>query len=428
MRRVFALAFFPLVLFALETFNLIKDHSFEKNSELWKVYAGGDGDQDSAVASRHDSENTHSGSYSASSDTRPIPGDYWIGYDDTALVIQGFCCPKVVADLDSLIFYYSLIPLNNNFQLSYGGFIALYINAGDPDYRLAGYILKAKDLEAISFPPRIYLKTTDYTYDTSWHRLAENIREDLGEIGISSDARVDSTFLMGWGVSYPPWRGQKFFWDDVRLTGYADYDVGVKEILSSDSIGASGDSLYRSSPDPTYQPVARIKNFGREPADTFLAIAEIRNEYGLIYADTVPWSMEGDTEDTITFRHYMFEFPMSATYTLTIRTVADPDECDEDNELSKLLIYEAITEPVTHLDAITLQVRFLASPLRVSYLLPHGEHGTLTLYDAAGRRVERVNVQGSGKVNFSSALPSGVYSVKLEAGDLTLTRKAVVLR
>lgn len=50
MKRFAFLAFLPVVLFALEPVNLIKDHSFEEDSELWQVYAGGDGNQDSAVA------------------------------------------------------------------------------------------------------------------------------------------------------------------------------------------------------------------------------------------------------------------------------------------------------------------------------------------------------------------------------------------
>jgi hypothetical protein len=114
---------------------------------------------------------------------------------------------------------------------------------------------------------------------------------------------------------------------------------------------------------------------------------------------------------------------------LTVRTVMEPDESDEDDEMSKTLYGTGISEPVTHLAPITLDVRSLTHPLRVSYALPYGEQGTLTLYDATGRRIERVNVKASGSIEeFTSALPSGIYIVRLESGHGSISRKAVVLK
>jgi hypothetical protein len=202
------------------------------------------------------------------------------------------------------------------------------------------------------------------------------------------------------------------------LTGYADYDVGVKEILS-------GDSLREGHP---YTPEARIKNFGRENAPEFYVIAEVWEEETRIYYDSLPWSLAGDTEDIASFADFTPDHP--APYILTIRTVMEPDESDADDQLSKPLIYTGITEPVTPLThLITLQVRSMINPLRVTYSIPAGQSGTLlTLYDAAGRRIERVNARGSGKVEFNSALTSGVYFVRLETSNRTVTRKAVILR
>ena len=418
MRRVFALVFLPVVLFALESVNLIKDHSFEKDSELWQVYAGGDGVQDSAVANRHDPEKAYTGLCSASSDTRKLPGDYWVFYDDSAMLMQGFCRNKLVSDIDTLTISYFIIPVEDNFFRSAAIFIAVYLNAGNS---IAGYYHKGPTLgDPTPIPPRRYIGVDDLPSDTNWCTFSWNLKADLLNAGISSSAPLDSFLIMGWGGYWPPWKGQKIYWDDIRLMGYADYDVGVKEILS-------GDSLREGHP---YTPEACIKNFGREPADSFLVIAEIWDTSGLAYSDTLPWSMDGDTEDTITFRQFFFEPPMSPAYTLTVRTVADPDECDEDDELSKLLIYVGITEPVTHFDYISFKIEPLNHDgvLRVSYSLPYGESGTLTLYDAAGRRIERMMVKGSGSVEFAEALPSGVYIVRLETKRTTLIRKSVIVR
>ncbi len=104
-----------------------------------------------------------------------------------------------------------------------------------------------------------------------------------------------------------------------------------------------------------------------------------------------------------------------------------PDESDADDELSQEIWTNAVEEePGT--DDLIFTVSSISTPLCVSYTLPQGEIGTLTLYDAACRRIERMNVRGSGKVDFNSALTSGVYFVRLESADLTITRKAVLLR
>jgi len=414
MKRMFALAFLPLALFALETVNLIKDHSFEKDSEVWQSYTGrNDGRPDSAIANRHDAEKALKGGFSGSCDNRT--GDYSSIYYDSAIVIQGFCCRKTVSDLDSLMLNYSITPLLPGREQ--GGWMALYIDAGKNPYWVAGYVL-VREGETPSLPPP--MKTLYFFYfpdDTSWYLLARDIRADLAGGNISPTSTVDSFLVMGWGAYLPPRRGQKIYWDDIRLMGYADYDVGVKEILS-------GDSLREGHP---YTPQARIKNFGREPADSFLVIAEIWDTSGLAYYDAVPYSLPSDTEEIVSLAEFTPDHP--APYILTIRTVMEPDESDEDDQLSKPLIYTGIEEsvtPVTHL--ITLQVRSFTDPLCVSYSIPQGQQGTLTLYDAAGRKIERLTIRGSGEVSFSTTLPSGVYFVRLESADLTITKKAVILR
>jgi len=220
---------------------------------------------------------------------------------------------------------------------------------------------------------------------------------------------------MCWGGYLPPWRGQKIYWDDVRLMGYADYDVGVKEILS-------GDSLEVGTP---YAPIVRIKNFGRENADSFLVIAEIWDGASIIYSDTLPWTLEGDTEDTVTFAD--FDPPTTGPYTLTVRTFMEPDECDEDDEMFKEIGHTAVSESPLP-EGISLKVRSIASPLQVFYSLPQNQEGTLTLYEATGRRIERMAVTRSGSVEFGDGLASGVYIVRLECGSSAYTGKVVLVR
>jgi len=249
--------------------------------------------------------------------------------------------------------------------------------------------------------------------DTLWEEYARDLKTDLAA---SHDPQitVDSFLLLDWGFwgSATFWYGQKVYWDDIRLMGYADYDVGVKEILSPEVI-SQGES---------YTPVARIKNFGREPADSFLVIVEADDGR----TDTLPWALPPDTEDTVTFATW--EWPEIPQY-FTVRTVMDPDESDADDELVQGITVAGIQDPTLQDDRINLQV--ISSKdgiLKVSFGIPDQQVGSLTVYDATGRRIERMEVKGSGRVEFEVGLASGIYVVRLECGSSSAAKKAVVLR
>ncbi len=416
MEKLGILIFLPVFLWALETVNLLKDHSFEKDSEVWVTSAGskwaGIG-EDSAIVNRHDSQSSYDGSFSASGDTRITPAWVGMGGFDSAMVVQSFANKKI-EDLDSLIWSQKVVWKNDSRALTGLFVIGLFLDASSENWFQWGYSFESPDFD-FGIIDRWQRVSSDMPDDTLWKEYARDLQKDLAA---SHDFQipVDSFLLLNWGFwgSATFWYGQKVYWDDIRLMGYADYDVGVKEILS-------GDSLEAGTP---YQPVARIKNFGSENADSFLVIAEIKDGASLIYVDTLPWSLDSDTEDTVTFAD--FDPPFTGPYNLTVRTFAEPDECDEDDELSKEIGHSSVSE-VTLPDGLSLEVRSIASPLQVSYSLPYGESGTLTLYDATGRRVERMEVSHSGNTEFVD-LASGTYFIKLEADGISVVEKAVVLR
>jgi len=269
--------------------------------------------------------------------------------------------------------------------------------------------------------------------DSLWYSLERDIRKDINEWvvdDIPDDATLDSLILWSEGLSWEvPWRGQKVFFDDVRLMGYADYDVGVKEITSPEG-----------KMDIPYRPKALIKNFGREPADSFLAIATMVEEIegDTVYADTIPLAMSADTAEEITFSYFPSSRfkgmkPGLTPFTLYVRTIMEPDESDADDMLSQDIYCIAITEPSTppvrHPDALDLRVNPISfGDVHVSYNMPQGFEGTLTLFDASGRRVDTKQVRGYGLVELSSEMAPGVYIVKLEVGCNILSRKVVVVR
>ncbi len=421
MKRVFVLAFLPLVLFGFETVNLLKDHSFEKDSEVWATSEGskwaGVG-EDSAIVNRHDSQSSFDGSFSASGDTRTTPA--WVGSGgfDSAMIICSFDNKKIV-DLDSLIWNQRVIGKYDMYTLTILSVVGFILDANSTNWLGFGYRFTNPSFTWGAYPGWFY-EDYDMPEDTFWQECAHSLREDLiNSHGFSEETTLDSFLIISWGYWYDSdtWYGQKVYWDDIRLMGYADYDVGVKEILS-------GDSLEAGTP---YQPVARIKNFGRENADSFLVIAEIKDGASLIYVDTLPWSLEGDTEDTVEFAQFI---PASGgEFTLTVRTEMDPDESDADDEVSKALTVTGIEEaPIVSNLQLVLNQSLSVGVLKVSYSIPSNQQGMLTLYDATGRRIERMALKGSGRVELGAGLASGVYIVRLECDSSSAAKKAVVLK
>jgi hypothetical protein len=405
MRRVSVFISLPIILFALERVNLIRNGSFEREDSVWIVESGASMNPNPAIGSTKDSTESVTGSFSASADTRESPS--WMVFlaGDSVAISQDFIVFKKLADLDSLCWYHLIVPRSPG-VFSTTDMCIIGCTYANPERNGFGYGFINPAGSKIS------------EKDMVWRSFEKSLQKDFVEGNLVPPNRELASFvLIGWGIwfDFNIWWSQKVYWDDVRLMGYADYDVGVKEILSEDSL----------EKDTPYTPIASIKNFGRENAE-FSVIAEIWEAETRVYYDSLPWSLEGDTEDTVTFAAFT---PTSATnHTLIVRTSMTPDESDEDDELSKPLFGTGISEPVTHLDAISLEVRSLTHPLYVSYSLPYNKSGTLTIYDASGRRIECVNVKGSGSVEFGSALPSGVYIVRLEMDHATITKKAVVLR
>lgn len=422
MKKLLVFALLPVVLFGLETVNLIKNHSFENDDDTWVAYTGTlQAIGDSAKANSHDSESAMQGLFSSSNDTRIVPsGDVQPGPVDSAVVIQGLSLPKKVEDIDSVYWFMKFDWHEAGFQRCNMVAIGFYLNASEETWIEAYYFFHGPNTSTGGSGPHRKVFDFELSDDTSWSEYNRSFNEDwIITLGISPGALLDSLVLVGYGAMYPNWIGQKVYWDDIRLMGYADYDVGVKEILSGDIIRAS----------EPYVPVVRVKNFGREDADEFLVICELRNEMGVHRLDTIVHTLLGDTEDTLEFPEIILELPTFHPYTLTFTTVmVEPaiDECDEDDVISKTLTGTAIAEgDEGNVFDLVVSGANPKGVLRVSYTLPAGQPASLYVYDATGRRVECHTVTGAGSTTIPT-LPSGVYFVRLDAGSVVLRNKVVI--
>jgi len=147
MKRAFVLAFLPMVLFGLETVNLLKDPSFEKDSEVWVTSLGskwaGVG-EDSAIVNRHDSQSSYDGSFSASGDTRITPAWVGMGGFDSAMVVQSFANKKI-EDLDSLIWSQKVVWKNDSRALTGLFVIGLFLDVSSVNWFQWGYSFENPD-------------------------------------------------------------------------------------------------------------------------------------------------------------------------------------------------------------------------------------------------------------------------------------------
>jgi len=428
MKRISILLILPFFLFALERVNLIKDHSFEKDSEVWHTRVWGDSYPSVANVDRHDPQKSIEGNYAGSGDTRAEPPDPILSHEEFAYISQGLCCRKKLEDIDSFKVQYSVFPVDLDLYKTYFTVMLIAINSFEPDYKRVGYGLKQPELPFS--PPEPYkmkmLKNYHFPEDTHWFSLDNNIRSDIyGMQLFPPDALVDSVIF--WIAGGQDWWGQKIYFDDVCLMGYADYDVGVKEIIPYNGDGFS------------YIPSAIIKNYGRQPTESFQAIATLIHGdiTDTIYADTLTWSLDADTEEEISFATFYLGgmqkyLPGLLACTLFVRTIMEPDECDEDDVKTLFVGLGAVTEPpvtpVTHPSVFDLRVNPLsANDVHVSYNIAQGYIGILSLFDASGRRVDAKQVRGYGSATFNTVLPAGVYIVKLEVAGSALSRKVVVV-
>lgn len=412
MRRLSVFLLLPALALALETVNLIKDASFEKDDSIWIIEPWGFFEPIPAEGSVKDTLEKKSGRYSGSVDTREEPEWNRVGIIDSVAIRQEFLFPKTFADIDSLIWNQAVFPIPT--APPYTFYFLIGVTFGYPESN--GFCYGFVNPEWTLAIPGWVDVTEEMPTDTAWEEFNKSCQVDFP--GIDQGQELVSFTLDGWGYRWSGiYYGQKTYWDDIRLMGYADYDVGVKEILSEPAMTV----------DSPYVPTARIKNFGRENADSFLVIAMIEDSTSIVYMDSLPWSLEADTEDTVSFASFTPTF--QAEYVLHVYTVMTPDESDADDWLS-LDLYCSICQEWD--DEVEIKME-LSSPvsrgaLRVSYSLPAGQLGLVSVFDISGRRITEVTVRGAAEAELPTDLTSGVYLVRLDSGTESVVEKAVILR
>lgn len=241
------------------------------------------------------------------------------------------------------------------------------------------------------------------------HKLLSYDTDNDG--GIMATTQDADTTDMSWVSAYLCMMGLD------RLIGEVyDYDAGALEIVG----------LYDGieiEPGSRIDLVAVVSNYGREPL----------SNVGVTLSGDASGSATSDLEflgmDTITLV-YDWLVPEEGTLTLA---VSHPQDENPNNDTLIVGVNktagvreEPITSPTLHLEVSTLTNGIC----HINYAFSESDAGRLALYDALGARIKRETLlAGEGSLEWDiSELSAGIYFIRLDAGETSITSRFVFLR
>jgi len=391
---------FSLVSAEITPVNLIKNSGFEKDT-CWRdsVWATSP-EHCIAVADPYNDEEAHTGFYSGLTDTWERPEGFVPGGYELAFIIQRLTIRKKIKDLDSLFFWmYPVYQYRETFHYHYFAIELLCTRPNGDTLRV---------MYAVAYPGYSWRETQWWKYffldappESTWSLTKRDLYEDIVRVkGIEEETTLDSVILVSYsmltgGTGGTRWEGQKVYWDDIRITGYADYDIGVEEILSSDTCYLGG----------VYYPKARIRNYGREDMENFYVYAEILSGKDVLYEDSYfVSSLPSDSSMVVEFKGYEVKRGVDM---LRVYTQAILDECDEDDIRTRVLFTGVEEEKVSG--------DFLVYPSIFKDFLYIRADKDVRIYDIEGRLIKEFKGKKvyvwDGRDGDGNKLPPGIYFV-----------------
>jgi hypothetical protein len=396
------------MLSALSRVNLIRNRGFER-TDHWQVSLASHLEPNTAEVSVQDNAEHYSGNYAAFGDTRTSPTWQEFNTGVNFNIYQEFVTPKVLADFDSISWSQCVDFKNGTF------------------YRGECFMIALRYLEGpVGIDSGIcygFMKTT-YTFldgwvdvsqnfsaqDTAWRTYARSYAADFADSFQVSTHHFSQFVLTGYGWWLPSWYGQKVWFDDIRLMGWADYDAALTRITGELS-----------------NPSVMLWNNGRKDQDGIKVTVAISDSGSVVYVDTVVVVLDSDDSVEVAFKSWTPE--PGAEYLITYSTGnfagMDADECDEDDTLTKeyLAVYEGHTD-------IQPEIQMLSAvgPRIVCSFSQSAKSSQVSVFDASGRKVDELSVpQLDGVMQWGENRSPGVYFMKVEA-DGNRPHKVVLVK
>jgi hypothetical protein len=265
---------------------------------------------------------------------------------------------------------------------------------------------------------------------------------------IRVNCRISANHGKDW---YPPqvlsardvnmqYSGGQFTGNEVRIywTGYSWIDsvfdyATISGVFTADSIPPTIEIVH--VPD-TLSPVNRVVQFVVHPSDND-TLSEARLQLNWGTGNVFTYIMNSDPNGDFSFN---FLIPCEAEYRYRIEAEDFWENVGSYPDSGWASFHTAnwdAADPRVIVQPSSFSLSVFPNPFNpvttISFTVPKAGRVELTVYDVTGRRVqvlvdERQNAGQRFALFDGSDLPSGIYFVRLNAGDISQTRKMVLLK
>ena len=265
--------------------------------------------------------------------------------------------------------------------------------------------------------------------ENEWVSQERDIKNDMESKGLGSlNIEIEKIILRSrWGTNSHRGCGQKVYWDDIKLIGWADYDRALTRIISG-----------IPEEDKSYKAEVMLWNNGRKKLDiSKVEMVVIKDGVDTVFQDRKDLrDIESDDSVKVSFMswtptedgNYRIEFYTGYLWGKYFGDELVIDECDDDDYL-----FMEFTLGVKENKKRNRVVRWLKQSSKyIEFEVFYTGYADISLYDIQGRRVDDIY---SGYVNSDKSitydwrdLSKGVYFIRAEMGDKSITEKVIKIR
>lgn len=413
MRRCFVVASLPVMLFALTKVNLIRNRGFER-TDHWQVSLASHLEPNTAEASAHDGGDSWSGEFAAFGDTRTAPSWNQFNTGVNFDIYQEFVTPKVLADFDSICWHQRVDFKDGTYFRGECFMVALRYQEG-PVGIDSGICYGFMKTSYTYLDGWVDVSENFTAEDTAWRYYARSYAADFADSFQVSTHHFSQFVLTGYGWWLPGWYGQKVWFDDVRLMGWADYDAALTRI--------SGELA---------QPAVMLWNNGRKDQDGIKVTVAISDSGSVVFCDTAVVGLDSDDSMEVKFKTWTPNPHVNYLVSYSTGNFAgmDQDECDENDVMTNQ--NASVSEPPPVTPVTPLPDFDMLSPVGLRITLRFSESkecSQVSVFDASGRKIDVLDVpQSGGILKWGEDRSPGVYFMRVEGEGNRQTEKVVLVR